>query len=355
MGSFASLSVTVHFSGDRRRSYRPSMAGNDGGFDVAAAVQHVPQHFLQARQRSLAGDVVGGANFLGRDQAESAAHRFRRVMERGFQRDLGIVQAIGIELHFGPAGASAEEIYGAAFANHFYRPLPSVGTTDRFNHYIAATLLRSQRANRLDHIRHLGGLNDFVRAHVLGGDYLFVAFHHRNHVAADGSRHLDKHQSDGAAADDGHRVTDFDAGFMQAAQYAGQRFGHGRVFEAHVGRDDQHIGFDDAARDADVFRIGSIIEEQVFAKVFLVLGAIKAHLAGSRIQRDYAHALLEAVDTLANFLDHSGQFVSEQGGRHNHAGVVAALIHLEIGAAGESDLYLDQDLAFFHARNWHSF
>src|ERR1700683_3900059 len=135
----------------------------------------------------------GGANFLGRDQAKGAAHRLRRVMERGLQRDLGIVQTVGIELHFGPAGASAEEIYGAAFANHLDCPLPGVRTTHRFYHYVTAAFLRSQRANRLAHIRHLGGLNDFVCAHVLGSDYLLVAFYHRDHIATDGPGHLDKH------------------------------------------------------------------------------------------------------------------------------------------------------------------
>ena len=75
------------------------VAGDDCGLDVAAAVQHVTQDLLQARQGRLAGNVVGGANLLGRDQSEGPAHRFRSVMERGLQRDLGIVQAIGVELH----------------------------------------------------------------------------------------------------------------------------------------------------------------------------------------------------------------------------------------------------------------
>ncbi len=76
-----------------------------------------------------------------------------------------------------------------------------------------------------------------MRAHVLGGHDLFVALDHRDHVAADGSRHLHKHQANRAAADDGDRVADLDAGFVQAAQNAGQRLGHGRVFEAHIRRE----------------------------------------------------------------------------------------------------------------------
>ncbi len=51
----------------------------------------------------------------------------------------------------------------------------------------------------------------------------------------------------------------------------------------------------------------------------------------------------------------SGQFMTEQRRRHNHASVVAALIHLEIRATSERHLDLDQHLALFHARDGHSF
>jgi hypothetical protein len=43
------------------------MAGDDCGFDVAAAVQHVAQNLLQARQGGLPGYVVSGPNFFSRD------------------------------------------------------------------------------------------------------------------------------------------------------------------------------------------------------------------------------------------------------------------------------------------------
>ena len=124
------------------RLHTRSVAGNDGGFDVASAVQHVAQHLLQAGERSFAGDVVRGANFFGCDQSEGAAHGFRRVMKRGFQRDFGIVQAVGIELHFGSAGAPAEEVYGAAFANHLDGPLPRFRTAYGLDNHIAAAFLR---------------------------------------------------------------------------------------------------------------------------------------------------------------------------------------------------------------------
>src|SRR5216684_1048074 len=100
------------------------MSGNDCGLDVAAAIQHVTKHLLQARERSLPGNVVGWTNLFGCDQAEGAANGLRRVMERGLERDLGVMQPVGVELNFGAAGAAAEEIDGAALADHFNGPLP---------------------------------------------------------------------------------------------------------------------------------------------------------------------------------------------------------------------------------------
>ena len=64
---------------------------------------------------------------------------------------------------------------------------------------------------------------------------------------------------------------------------------------------------------------------------------------------------LKLWHALADFLDHAGQFVAEERGRHDHAGVIAALINLEVGAAGERHLHLDQHLALFHARDGYSF
>src|SRR5689334_23796410 len=73
------------------------MSRDDGRFDVAVAVQHVTKHVLQARKRLLAGDVIRALDLLLGDQRERLAHRFRGVVERRLDRDLGVMQAVGIE------------------------------------------------------------------------------------------------------------------------------------------------------------------------------------------------------------------------------------------------------------------
>ena len=51
-------------------------------------------------------------------------------------------QAVGVELDFSTAGAASEEVYGAAFAYHFNRPLPRFRPAHRLDHDIATALLR---------------------------------------------------------------------------------------------------------------------------------------------------------------------------------------------------------------------
>ena len=194
-----------------------------------------------------------------------------------------------------------------------------------------------------------------MRAHVLGSFDLTVALDDGNYVATDGAGYLHEHEADGSAAENGDGIANLHAGFVQASKDAGQRFGHRSLFDTDVRRNDQHVGFDDAARNANVFGVSSVVEEEIFAEILLMFGAVEAHLARGGVQGDDAHALLESVDAGSDFLDDSGQFVAEQGGRNDHAGVVAALVHLKIGAAGQGNLNFDQNLAFSHARDRYFF
>src|SRR5512146_256874 len=121
----------------------PSMAGDDCGFDVAVAVAHVTEHLLQSRERRFTGYVIIGADLALGDEREGAANGFRCVMERRFQRDLRVVETLGVEVDLGAAGASAEEVDGTALANHVDGPFPGFGTTDGFDDDVGATAIGS--------------------------------------------------------------------------------------------------------------------------------------------------------------------------------------------------------------------
>jgi hypothetical protein len=113
-------------------------------------------------------------------------------------------------------------------------------------------------------------MHDIVRAHAAGVSYLGLALDHGDHVATHGLRDVYEHKADRAASDNGDGVTDFNSGFVKTAQHAGQRFDHGSFFKTDVGRDNKRVQVDDAARDADVFGICAVVEQQVFAEIFLM-------------------------------------------------------------------------------------
>jgi len=63
------------------------------------------------------------------------------------------------------------------------------------------------------------------------------------------------------------------------------------------------------------------------------------------------HAVSDFPFFSSGFRNHSGKFVAENGGRHDHFCVVAAFEDLEIGAAGERGFDADADFAGFE-RGW---
>src|SRR5262249_29376079 len=67
------------------------------------------------------------------------------------------------------------------------------------------------------------------------------------------------------------------------------------------------------------------------------------------------HAFAESFDARSHFLDYTSQFVAKQGGRHDHASVVAALIHLQIGAAGKGHLHFDEHFSHVQSGNRYPF
>src|SRR5580692_10375960 len=119
-----------------RLSQNPgSVPRDDRGLDIAVAVQHVMENLLQPGKWRFAGNVIGRSNLLFGDQREGSAHSLRRVMEGGFQRDLRIVQPVGVELYFRAAGATTKKVYRPAFAHHVNGHLPGFRTSHRLDHY----------------------------------------------------------------------------------------------------------------------------------------------------------------------------------------------------------------------------
>ena len=183
-------------------------------------------------------------------------------------------------MHLRATSASTKEIDSAALSDHVDSPLPGFRTSHGFDNYVRAALCRRDRPHRLHWILHLYDLNYIVSTLPLGCRYLRITLYHGNHVASDGMRHLHEHQSNRAASDDCDGVADFNPGFVQTAQHTGQGLNHRRILIVDEIGDDEHVLFNNAPGDTDVFGVGAIVEQQIFAKVLLVLGAIKTTAAG---------------------------------------------------------------------------
>src|SRR5262249_17912699 len=90
---------------------------------------------------------------------------------------------------------------------------------------------------------------------------------------------------------------------------------------------------------------------QIFAKVLQALVTEEALLARGGVGSDDPVADREPRDTLADGDDITCQFVPEHGRGHDHAGMVAAPEHLDVGAAGESYLDSYEDVSAINCRN----
>src|SRR5262249_58492805 len=96
-----------------------------------------------------------------------------------------------------------------------------------------------------------GGSDGLGCAHLAGRLDLAVPLYDRDDVATDGTGNLHEHEADRAAAEYHDRVADLDAGFMQTTKDTSQRLGHGSVFKADIGGNDEHGGFHHPARPAE--------------------------------------------------------------------------------------------------------
>src|SRR5579872_4914319 len=96
----------------------------------------------------------------------------------------------------------------------------------------------------------------------------------------------------------------------------------------HVG-----VALDDAAGNADVLRICAVVEQKILAEILLVALAEIAFLARRRVGGDYALSQLKSGDIFPGLDYIAGQLMPEHRRWNDHARVVAAAEHLDVGAA----------------------
>src|SRR5580692_6630224 len=99
---------------------------------------------------SMAGDEGAGLEASARDEREGLAADGRGVMEGGAERDVAIVNAVGVERDVGVFCAAAEEVDRAAFAHQLHCFLPRLRHADSLDSDIDAAVFRREGARLED-------------------------------------------------------------------------------------------------------------------------------------------------------------------------------------------------------------
>ena len=222
----------------------------------------------------------------------------------------------------------------------------------RFDHRVSAARAFGQLAHRRHRILGRGHIECRGRAQPLGDIHLALAFADGNdpHLAL--RQNTDELQPNRAAADHHCGIALLDSGFVNSAQHASQRFGHRRVRIGYAVGNFQHVLPHDSPRNPDVFRVRSVIEQQILAKIWLAFFAVKTNIARRGIRRKNAHAFAHAaVHPAAGFFNHSRELVAEQRRRLDHSRVITALPHFQVRAAGQRHFHPHQYLIFFDLGN----
>ena len=123
--------------------------------------------------------------------------------------------------------------------------------------------------------------------------------------------------------------------FFEAANDAGQGFGESGVFEGNAVGNEQSVLLDDTGWDADVFGVGSVVEEEVFAEILLAVAAEETDVAGGRVEGNDPVAFAEVGDAGARLRRPLRRARGQRGWAAQHHGVVAAAVDLQVGAAGQ--------------------
>src|SRR5215471_18282826 len=139
-------------------------------------------------------------------------------------------------------------------------------------------------------------MHNFLGTHFAGGANLAFTLHNGDHVTAHGLSDVHKHKAYRPAANDGNSIANLHSRLMQSPQYASKGLNHRCFFEAYMWRNHQGVQINDAARNTNVLGVSSVVEQEVFAEVFLVTRTVEAGLAWRGVQRHHPHALLKSAD-----------------------------------------------------------
>src|SRR5690348_6889874 len=99
---------------------------------------HMLEHLGKFSEWNFGIHEIARANFATGHTLQSLPDESRRVMESGLDGDLRIMERIRIHGYLRASRAAAEQVDGAATANHLQRPFPRLRRANGFDHGIGA-------------------------------------------------------------------------------------------------------------------------------------------------------------------------------------------------------------------------
>jgi hypothetical protein len=166
---------------------------------------------------------------------------------------------------------------------------------------------------------------------------------------------VNEEQADRASAEDDGGLPGAGVGLFQTAYYAGQGLSERGVLKRHRFGNPQGVLLDNARGDTDEFGVCTVVEEQIVAKILLVIAAEEAVVAGRGVEWNNPIADGEGSDAVSNLLDGSSELMPEEPVWGEHLRVIASAVDLEIGAAGKGGADAQHQFAASSHRHRHVF
>jgi hypothetical protein len=305
-------------------------------------VGEVAQNLRKPAERFfMVHDVTSGHGGIS-NQLKGPANVVRSVMEAGFASNFTVVQQVGFEGHFSATGTTTEEVNGAALADELSRELPDLRMTDGFYDYISASLSRAGADLRNDSST-IAHEDTFSGTKHDGSIDLLKAARERDNPRTEGPfGQANEHQADGSETHDGDRVTRLKITFMQTAQHTSKRLYESSIFIRELGGYGVGVGSNDAFRQTHELSVRSVIEQEIFAEVLLIVPAEEASVARGGVGRYDPLSYAEFRYTFADRDNIASHFMTEERRRDDHFGVISAPEDFHIRTASESGADTDQ-------------
>ena len=215
----------------------------------------------------------------GTQQIEGAPGRRGRVMKTCLDRQIRIVNEIGIEGHGGACRRSAEQVHYTTLARHPHSPLPCLRRGYRFKDDIRTTGPRRKRTGRPDDILNIPDAQHLRSPKAACSGDLIGTLDHCHDLQASEGCGMDEEQTNGTGAQNNRRLSRPRPRLFQAAQNTRQWLGKRCMLEGHIVRHGQRILFYQSRRKANKLRIGAIVEQKIVTKILLADTAKEASVA----------------------------------------------------------------------------